>query len=93
MMFDLVAMTILESCSKFLYFKIAIYTHGIAIGIYQLKLSTFNLFYFIIQFHSYFLFFLQTLSQTLDLISTTLSIHCHRLYRLVFQLMLIKFHL
>ena len=30
-----------------------------------------------------FFFFLQTLSQTLDLISTTLSIHCHRLYRLV----------
>ena len=28
-------------------------------------------------------FFLQTLSQTLDLISTTLSIQCHRLYRLV----------
>ena len=83
MMFDLVAMTILESCSKFLFFKIAIDTHKIAIGIYQLKLSTLNSFYFIIQFHPHFLFFfLQTLSQTLDLISTTLSIHCHRLYRL-----------
>ena len=56
-MFDLVAMTILESCSKFLSFKIAIYTHRIAIGIYQLKLSTLNLFYFIIQFHPYFFFF------------------------------------
>ena len=83
MRFDLVAMTILESCSKFLSFKIAIYTHRVTIGIYQLKLSTLNLFYFIIQFHPYVYFFLQTLSQTLDLISTTLSIHCHRLYRLV----------
>ena len=64
MRFDLVAMTILESCSKFLSFKIAIYTHRIAIGIYQLKLSTFNLFYFIIQFHPYFLFFFSSDSIT-----------------------------
>ena len=83
MRFDLVAMTAFESCSKFLFFKIAIYTHRIAIEIYQLKLSTLNLFYFIIQSPLFFFFFLQTLSQTLDLISTTLSIHCHRLYRLV----------
>ena len=53
MIFDLVAMTILESCSKFLSFKIPIYIRIIAIGIYQLKLSRLNHFYFIIQFHPY----------------------------------------